>query len=489
MKLKVFSFSLFFFFSLALFSQRYSGNYYGGYSGVYGIQENPATFVHNKPYWDINLIGLGVSGYSQYGYMKDESILSLIGKTKTYNGSDSIPYKYNSATDALFLADSHTGSFVSLAVNTQVALPSFCFKIKDFSFGIFGNSRFYMDAVNTPNFFDYHKLKGLVDLQNYVIPPFNVNTMAWSEIGIHVGKKFELESENSISFGVNVKYLLGHEAGFFENVSDLKFYRNKDSIYSATANTRIGFATGKNLKGNDYTFGVLGTGVGVDFGTEYMVLSEDENSKSLHKYKFGVSVRDLGAITFDKNTQVHKFAFNGLNEIADNIHKNNTNNDDVLKRLSTVLYGDSSASLESRNMTIYLPTSLQLNFDMNVYKSIFVHANISRRLKFFNAQLAAPNVMSISPRFEKRWFEAGMSFSLAEDKWMGIGSYLRLGVLTIGSDHIMSYFFPQSTLRGADIYLSLKFMPLGKKNGYKEDKAERFGSGGNKKEYGCYKYD
>lgn len=485
--------SIFFIVFISLFScqlmmaQKYSGNYYGGYSGIYGIQENPASFSNNKPYWDINLVGIGASVYSQYGYIKDESILSWISKKQTINAFDSIPYTYSQSTDALLLPDSHSNSFNGFNLNAQVALPSFCFKIKTFSFGVFANSKFYTDAVSIPNFFDYHNLNALVDLKDYNVSPFSFGAMAWSEIGLHIGKRFELQNENNLSFGINFKYLLGHEAAFFENVSDFKFQKHNDSVYSARADVRGGFATGKSLNGQANNFGVQGTGYGFDIGAEYMVLSDDD-SKSWHKYKFGVSINDIGAINFDKNAQVHHFKFNSLSEISNNVHRNTSNDDDILRRISTAIYGDSLASLESKTMTMYLPTSIRFNMDMNLYKNIFIHANISRRLKFSSQQLAAPNVMSISPRFEQRWFEAGMSFSIAEDKWMGVGSYIRLGVLTIGSDHIMSYFFPQSSLRGSDIYLSLKFMPLGKKNGFKAETAERFGSGGTKKENECYKF-
>jgi hypothetical protein len=75
--------------------------------------------------------------------------------------------------------------------------------------------------------------------------------------------------------------------------------------------------------------------------------------------------------------------------------------------------------------------------------------------------------MAIGARFEKRWFEAGASLSLTEDKWFGVGTYVRLGLLTIGSDHINALIFGQPKFRGADVYMSLKIMPFG--SGEKEE--------------------
>lgn len=64
---------LFLFFSTISYGQRYLGNHIGGYSGVYGIQENPASFVYKKPKWDINVVGTGLFAYTEYGYLKDET--------------------------------------------------------------------------------------------------------------------------------------------------------------------------------------------------------------------------------------------------------------------------------------------------------------------------------------------------------------------------------------------------------------------------------
>lgn len=485
-KLRLFLF--FVILSMNMEAQRYSGNHLGGYSGVYGIQENPASFVNKRPKWDVNIIGTGLYAYTEYGYIANQSVLSMTGGRNIYNASDSIPPDFNSETGALFYANNYSDPITGFIFNQTLHLPSFCFKVNNFSFGLFSNARFGTDAMNTPTFFNYLNLKELTDFKPYTIGPLTTNAMAWGEIGVNVGYAHELENENILSVGVNAKYLMGFEAVYLNNKSDYNFIRVRDTFLANDANLTVGFATGASRTNNDYNFGVNGTGLGLDLGVEYMIPNEDEESNSPHYMKFGAAVRDLGAITFNKNTERHDFAVNDINfEVLKGISYNRNHNYDIVKRLSAAVYsGDSTKSLVSREITMYTPTSLTAYWDYNFRPDFFVNVYATRRLKTLQTQLSAPNVFMLSARYEKRWFEAGASVSLTEDSWFGVGTYVRLGVLTIGSDHINTFIFSQPKLRGSDFYMSLKIMPFGSES--ERDKGvDRIGGGRRGGKTGCFK--
>ena len=438
MKFKNFTFLFSILFSNMLVCQRYSGNHLGGYSGVYGIQENPASFVNKTPKWDVNLFGTGLWAYTEYGYIADQSALSVTSRT-ILDATDSIPSEYNSESNALFYANQFDDALNGLMFQQTIHLPSFCFKVNNMSFGLFTNAKFAIDAIDAPNFFNYQNLKELIDFQPYTINPFSVNGMAWGEIGLHFGYAHTLDNDNILSVGINPKYLLGFEAGYIQNKTDYNFYRDRDTFFASEANLSIGFASGASTTSNSYDFGVQGTGLGLDIGAEYIIPHDIESeSKSPHYMKFGLAIRDLGSITFNNNTQQHDFAINNVDfSVLNTITDNTDHNYDMLERLSAAIYnGDSSRSLSSREMTFYTPTSLTGYWDYNITKDVFVNLYATRRLKTLERQIAAPNVFMVSGRFEKRWFEAGASVSLTEDKWLGIGTYVRLGLLTIGSDHI-----------------------------------------------------
>ena len=87
-----------------VFSQRYSGHNFSGFSGVYGIQENPASFATKRPKWDVNLVGLSLYGYTEYGFIADQSVLSIQGMS-VINVTDSIPRNIDDTKEARFFAN------------------------------------------------------------------------------------------------------------------------------------------------------------------------------------------------------------------------------------------------------------------------------------------------------------------------------------------------------------------------------------------------
>lgn len=467
-----------------LTAQKYSGNHFGGYSGVYGIQENPASFVTKKPKWDINIFGTGLWAYTEYGYIANQSILSMQDRT-ILNATDSIPANYNPETNALFYANAYSQPINGLTAQQTIHLPSFCFKVNQFSFGLFTNAKWAVDAIEAPVFFNYQNLKEIIRGTSHTITPFSVNGMAWGEIGLNFGYAHTLENDHILSLGINPKYLLGFEAGYVQNKSTYKFVRVEDTFFSSAVNVGFGFASGASTNSNNYNFGVHGTGLGIDIGAEYLIPSTDEESNSPYDMKFGLAIKDFGSIKFDDNTEQHNFALNNVDfGVVNNILNNRDNNYTVVERLSVAVYnGDSSRSLVSREMRMYTPTSISAYWDYNIRKDFYIHAYATRRLKTMERQIAAPNVWMLSGRYEKRWFEAGAAISLTEDKWFGVGTYIRLGLLTIGSDHINAIFLSQPRLRGADVYMSLKLMPFGKRK-EKEAEIDYIGGGGGRK-YGC----
>lgn len=462
--------------SISINAQRYSGHNFSGYSGVYGIEENPASFVMKRPKWDVNIVGLSLYGYSNYGYIANQSALSMDGM-KVINVTDSIPRNINDVTDARYFANDIKDPFTGLLLQANVHLPSFCFRINNMSFGLFSNMRVGADAMNAPTFFNYMNLKDLTDFKPYKIEPFIVNSMVWGEIGLHFGYAQELQNENILSIGLNPKYLIGYEAAYIQNKTNYDFYRERDTFFASDANLSIGFATGASLKDNSYSFGPKGSGFGLDVGAEYIIPTKDDDENlSPHWMKFGLAIKDIGAVTFNKNTEVHDFAINRSEfGVLKTITYNKNHNYDVIKRISASVYnGDSLKSLKEKEFTMYTPMSISAYWDYNFKKDFYINLFATRRIKTLNMQLSAPNIFMVSGRYEKRWFEAGMSASLTEDSWFGVGTYLRLGLFTIGSDHINTIFFSQPKLRGSDIYLSLKIMPFGK--GGKEKGDDRFGA-------------
>lgn len=443
---------------LSAFAQRFSGNALSNYGGIYSVQENPATFVNKKPQWDINLIGMGVHFNSDYGYLQDQSVFSLLGAATIRDAQDTTQMKqYNASTDALFIANQYTDPIRGLQFNSTITLPSVLFNFNRMSIGLINTSRVYADGYDIPNFFNYSNLKNLINYRNYQINPFNINAMAWSEIGLNLAYQHTLNNDNALAIGVNIKYLLGHEAYYIQNKTTYDFTKEFDTFNGETANLTLGFATGASKTDNSYKFGVNGTGIGFDIGMEYLIPNDDEESNINYKMKIGGSLRDLGVITFNKNAEEHNYTINDIPfETYNFVMRGKANNYQPLQRVSYWVYGDSAKSLQKREITMYLPASLNLHFDYNLNDFVFLNAAITRRMSSNAAQVSAPNVLMVGGRYERRWFEAGGNFNLVEDNWVGMGAYFRIGPFTIGSDHINTFFFSQPKFRGSDFYFSFR---------------------------------
>jgi hypothetical protein len=479
--------------STVLFSQKYYGLYRSNYSGSLGIQDNPAVFTSQKIKWDANLVGFGIGFYTQTGFIANESGLSLInGQKEVKNASDSLPANYNPDKQALFYMNNPTSSYVGLMFNTVVHGPSLVFRVKDFSFGFFTNARAAFSASDIPAFFNYYDLKNIVDFSKRQVDPFSVGFMQWSEIGINAAKKIPIgNSGHEISIGANFKYLMGFEAGYIANKSNFNFVKIQDSIITGSSNVEIGFSTGKFTNLNDYKYTQNGKGYGLDLGVEYLVPQSDADEEEYpteYAMKIGASIKDIGAIQYDKNAQVHKYVISSATSVPTKYLNGSKYIDDIVQTSSSIVYDDPLASQVSQSFSMALPTSLNLTVDYRAIEHVFVNASIQRRIVLGERQVLAMNFMGIVPRYEKRWFEIGMPLSFIEDKIFGLGAYIRLGFLTVGSDQLNALLFKQTKLNSADFYLALKINPF--RSRPKEESYESFGSsnGKRKKDYGCYKF-
>ncbi|MCB0640336.1 MAG: hypothetical protein KDC44_01795, partial [Phaeodactylibacter sp.] len=68
--------------------------------------------------------------------------------------------------------------------------------------------------------------------------------------------------------------------------------------------------------------------------------------------------------------------------------------------------------------------------------------------------------LAVTPRFEHRWFEAGLPISLYNYDQLQVGLYGRVGPLTIGTEKLGALFL-SNNLSGMDIYIGFKVPPFG----------------------------
>jgi len=122
-----------------------------------------------------------------------------------------------------------------------------------------------------------------------------------------------------------------------------------------------------------------------------------------------------------------------------------------------------------------LPTALHINADYNVYKKIFVNADVLLNTVANTNQLT-PNYITtftITPRLEKKWFSIYSPVSYNVQGQLNWGAGARIGPLFIGSGSVLSSLV-KNRIQHADVHIGLT-IPIFQhnKNEEKKDKKDK----------------
>src|SRR5204862_1008566 len=130
-------------------------------------------------------------------------------------------------------------------------------------------------------------------------------------IGASIAKVLFKKDNNFLKGGLTVKYLAGY-ANSYINVNKISGTLNKDAnqddyLTNTTGSVSVGTSTGiGNDKAQDFKFKFNGSGVGADLGLVYDYRPSGEEAymrnRNNYKFKIGLSVLDLGAIRYTRDT-------------------------------------------------------------------------------------------------------------------------------------------------------------------------------------------
>ena len=127
-----------------------------------------------------------------------------------------------------------------------------------------------------------------------------------------------------------------------------------------------------------------------------------------------------------------------------------------------------------------LPAALSVQVDRALPKNFYISALAVRRIKFKAPGVDRANILAITPRYERRWFEVATPVVLYDDKDLRLGASIKLAFLTIGSDNVLSI-FRKHNFSGSDIYVALKLNPFLNRSKSGSGKKGKFG----KNQTGC----
>ncbi|WP_101449287.1 OmpA family protein [Aquimarina sp. MAR_2010_214] len=434
-------------------SQSYIGFLTDNYSGVHGVISNPANIVDSRFKTDVNLIGASAFAANDY---------------YAVNFSDIFDDNYDIEDDAkTFPKDKN-----SVIGNVDILGPSFMFNINEKNaIALYSRARVFYN-VSEINGKTFESLEdGFDQSTDFIVNEGDLffSAHAWAEIGASYGRVIMNKDQHFIKGGITLKYLqgLGNAYASGTNVSidydaDGTTLPGGITTGSVTTTGEMNYGYSENLEDNNDEFEVVNSakGFGADLGfiyewrpdyQSYTSTDSKGNSytpKDINKYKlkFGLSLTDLGSIKYDDGVEERYDINNVLNE-------DDFESIDDLDEIENFYTRSSTKDIEKA----ILPTALHINADWNINQKFYVNLNsdisLTSKKKVNRSRVA--NIVSLTPRFESKWFSFYSPLSVVQYGGFQWGAGLRAGPFYVGSGSILTALIG-SEMKAADVYVGLK---------------------------------
>lgn len=409
--------------SLTVSAQNMIG-FNGNYAGAVTAYLNPACIANSKVMLDINLLTFGAHLQNNYyGIPK-----------KDYKPFSILQSGFDPSTIS---ANTKNAGIPFLYTKVQLHMPSLMYAKGKRAYGFHLSGRIEASAKNLPADLMYYYNSSLSSSgaagntpgETHVTPRFHAALAMWEELGFTYAQSIIDNGSRKLTVGGTANLLFGNLA-FYANGKNVEYtYDDAGNISFTNADAAYG--------GSSISKGVSGFGLGINLGAEYCIgdatINANEKSGYFHyKYRVGAALLDIGGMRFS----------GGQNA--------------TVNTLDADLSSGSNPVQKSKAMSMYLPTALSLHFDYNLNDRFYVGATFLHNLRFTSAQIRRPTVLSVTPRYEKKWFEVSMPLSLYEWKTPRIGLETRLWFFVIGSEKL-SWLLGINDFSGLDIYFSFRF--------------------------------
>lgn len=440
------------------------------WAGISAVHLNPSNSNLFPKKWDLQLVGAHLYASTDYLYLQNTNLFDILRHPEDIRAISDTLGEAQLPANPIFLDFPLSQQRWYGVLNARFDGPGFAFRFKDrHTIGFFTAARINTNGYRIPGSMGYKYL----DAVPWEVPNsagyFNINGMAWSELGGHYSFRSPDVGGNLWGFGINARWIRVVQAGIARTNEAFQYIRNnRDSMSLTSGNWDIAFTNdiANQTDASQIKPHFNGNGFALDLGFNYIIPDTEGDTPEDYQLQFGAALNDLGYALINRNAEAHHIAFtdtikiglDGLNQI--------TNADQGIKTLSALYLKDSTASLTGNSFTMQMPAHLNLHADYRIKPRLYVHANLTQRLPLGKNTLRSPNSMALTPRYETRWFSAFLPVVLADWQHLRVGAAARLGVLTIGTDHLASL-LGQSKWRGTDLYFLLKI------NAFRIKKRER----------------
>ena len=445
------------FIAFSCYSQSHIGILSERYSGFNGISINPTSFLNSPIDQEINLFGIDLQFETDYGFIKNSSYLDLgdvFSKIKVTN-----PFKDQSIDDLTINLNNSTKPY-SILSSIQFNGPSYIFKVvkptKVSTYGLGISQRVHISSLALNSGYNYDNFREENFGNEILFDQTNskLNAANWTEIKLNYS--FTTDNSNSLkkSFGLNFKTNISYNSTHFQQESPTKMiYKDVETLlfyndFRSESRYFVGNA--------DNTFQKRGIGFGLDLGYSIYKKKRDVKDNHSYLYKLGVSVLDLGFLSFNKSSEVHVYEIIGPRELDIGKVKN-------YKDMSERVYGDRNKSFKKNSFMLYTPLAVSIQFDYNFWGSFYFNTTLINRLNIAENALIRPNLLSSSLRVEKKEYSLILNSTLYEYEKLMLGVSSRVGPVYFSIDNISNMLLKKDKLNHIEFMLGFKIYPFYKK--------------------------
>lgn len=413
--------------------------------GMFNASYNPAELSNLSNNREFNLVGASMS----FGNNK-LSILDMTG------GKDVKSVLFSSGTP------------VKLDLNLEFLGPSIGFKYKKWGFGVLTKAftkvsirDLDVDLMNSI----YNN--SVVTLGSFPLAnPYNqrINSASWGQISFAASRKIVEKEHHQLSAGLAISLLF---PASYANIGLDKFSGSiKYNLFPPQANlinttTKLNLAYTSNFaksfaNASDFTSAIWGEfgGASVDFGLTYQYL----NDKKIPLVHAGISVKNIGSLTYQaKKINVVDYSVNIPAPTATKPGFNLFSLATIssLTQLEGLLISSGYMKRDSQSnsdVQIKLPTTIQTYVSVRALNrlNVDINAQYNVRQGGGNKEITSPHIITLTPRFQTKYFEIYSPWSNQEVTGINGGLGIRIAGFYVGSGSVLTAL--QSNSKQMDVY-------------------------------------
>ncbi len=421
-------------FPSASFAQYFPSVQVSPYSGVTGVNIQPALLANSTYTVDFNLISATANG------LINEIVPKNAISNTFYSGNNvDIQSVFTTQEDEFFINAAVQLPSFSLRIN-DVSGIAFTWRIRAITYGIATNRGFSILANS-----DFDE-KAIFSIPNIQTVSAIANT--WQDIGLNYGRNIYDKGAHKIDVGLGVSYLVGGAGGYLQ-IDDLNLNYNDstNTISEFEANITVLYnqsiddlSEGKSRKlfnsnGYGFNFGVI-----YEFQSDkYLDRALDRKGEPNYLLRASVSVLDIGRVYYSASANSAAYSIKTNAPLNGDYFSNLTSISDLTSRLDSLV---SYEEIPFKDYSLRLPFTLNMNVDWHIWKAFFANAQMEVfwvDMRKSLEQSATLTKITLSGRWEREKF--GIYISTEYDRILKLRTSMaaRYSIIQLGVSNLISF--------------------------------------------------